>query len=52
MKQGFNSDQEMKDAQENFVRFFEEHDKRRNTNFKKTFPEFASYFDEWAFVNV
>ena len=47
MKQGFNSDQEMQDAQENFVRFFEEHDKRRNTNFKKTFPEFQHLIDDW-----
>ena len=36
----------------NFVEYITEYDKRRGTNFKQTFPEFASYFDEWAFVNV
>ena len=36
----------------NFVEYITEYDKRRGTNFKKTFPEFASYFDQWAFVNV
>ena len=36
----------------NFVEYITEYDKRRGTDFKKTFPEFASYFDQWAFVNV
>tara|TARA_B100001057_G_scaffold126591_1_gene125501 strand:- start:22136 stop:23569 length:1434 start_codon:yes stop_codon:yes gene_type:complete len=36
----------------NFVEYITEYDKRRGTNFKQTFPEFVSYFDEWAFVNV
>lgn len=29
----------------NFGRFFQEHDRRRNTNFKNTFPELADFFD-------
>ena len=36
----------------NFIEYITEYDKRRGTNFKKTFPEFYPYFDEWAFVNV
>ncbi len=36
----------------NFVEYITQYDKRRGTNFKKTFPEFYPYFDEWAFVNV
>lgn len=33
-----------------FVMFVDEHDKRRNTNFKKTFPEFISSYEKW--VNI
>ena len=29
----------------NFGRFFQEHDRRRGTDFKKTFPELADFFD-------
>ena len=36
----------------NFVEYITEYDKRKSTSFKDTFPEFAPYFDEWAFVNV
>jgi hypothetical protein len=28
-----------------FWRFFNEHDKRRNTNFKEAFPEMSNFFD-------
>ena len=31
----------------NFIQFVEEHDKRRNTNFLETFPEFESFFNLW-----
>jgi len=47
MKQGFNNSTEREEAEENFVRFFQEHDKRRNTNFKSVFPEFTDTFLEW-----
>ena len=36
----------------NFFEYITEYDKRRGTNFKKTFPGFVPYFDKWAFVNV
>lgn len=29
----------------NFYKFFSEHDKRRGTDFKKTFPEFGEFYD-------
>lgn len=47
MKQGFNDINEQQDAEENFIRFFQEHDKRRLTDFKQTFPEFKELFNEW-----
>ena len=47
MKQGFDNDQQKQDAQENFVRFFQAHDNRRNTDFCKTFPELKEYYNEW-----
>lgn len=31
----------------NFIKFVEEHDQRRNTNFLETFPEFESVFNLW-----
>ena len=31
---------------QNFYRFFKEHDKRRGTNFKKTFPELADFYED------
>ena len=34
-----------------FYKFFNEHDKRRGTNFLKTFPEMSEWWDEckyWA----
>ena len=30
----------------NFGKFFKEHDIRRGTNFKETFPEFAEFYDD------
>ena len=47
MKQGFPTEQDKLNAQENFVRFFEEYDKRRNLNFHKTFVEFSPYVKRW-----
>jgi hypothetical protein len=29
----------------NFAKFIEEHDKRRGTDFKKTFPELADFYE-------
>ena len=31
---------------QDFYRFFKEHDKRRGTNFKKTFPELADFYED------
>lgn len=31
----------------NFVKFVDEHDKRRGTDFLQTFPEMKSYYNEW-----
>jgi hypothetical protein len=47
MKEGFTTDEERIDAQQNFVRFFTEYDKRRGTNFNKTFSEFEGLIDRW-----
>ena len=44
MKEDFSSIDERRDAEENFVRFFSEYDKRRNRNFVKTFPEFEQLY--------
>jgi hypothetical protein len=30
----------------NFYAFFNEHDRRRGTNFRETFPELSEFFDE------
>ena len=32
---------------QNFIKFVDEHDLRRNTNFLKTFPEFKKIYKEW-----
>ena len=50
MKQGFSSADEQQEAQQNFVKFFAEYDKRRGLNFHKTFPELGVYFDKWKGV--
>jgi len=34
-------------ARKNFVRFLEEHDLRRGTDFLQTFPEMKPYFKDW-----
>ena len=47
MKQGFDTDEKRQEAEENFVRFFDDHDRRRDTNILETFPEFASQYHEW-----
>jgi sulfatase maturation enzyme AslB (radical SAM superfamily) len=36
----------------NFAKFIEEHDRRRNTNFKKTFPELADFYEQAKKVRV
>jgi len=30
----------------NFGKFFQEHDKRRGTDFRKTFPEYEEFYNE------
>jgi organic radical activating enzyme len=47
MKQGFDSDKKRQEAEENFVRFFDDHDRRRNTSILETFPEFSTQYHEW-----
>ena len=47
MKQGFDSDEKRQEAEENFVRFFDDHDRRRNTSILQTFPEFSTQYHEW-----
>jgi hypothetical protein len=39
-------DQDHSRAKADFYRFFSEHDRRRNTNFLKTFPEMATWWTE------
>jgi len=39
------SDETLLRNQYNFGKFFQAHDDRRGTNFKKVFPEFAEFFD-------
>ena len=36
----------VKQQKANFYRFFNEHDRRRNTNFLKTFPEMRAWWEE------
>jgi len=47
MKEGFATEQERTEAQQNFVRFFTEYDKRRSISFEKTFPEFKGLKEKW-----
>jgi hypothetical protein len=44
MRQGQQQDNSQLRA--DFYRFFAEHDQRRGTNFKKTFPEMSAWWDE------
>lgn len=37
--------EELLKKRQNFYRFFNAHDERRGTDFKKTFPEFSEFFD-------
>jgi hypothetical protein len=37
--------QELLKKRQNFYRFFNAHDERRGTDFKKTFPEFSEFYD-------
>ena len=37
-------EQQVKEHRYNFGKFFQEHDKRRGTNFCKTFPELADFY--------
>ena len=47
MKEGRNLDQDyVKLQRADFYRFFNEHDKRRNTNFLETFPEMREFWNE------
>ena len=47
MRQGCNIDAEyVKLQRADFYRFFNEHDKRRGTDFMKTFPEMREFWDE------
>jgi hypothetical protein len=47
MKQGFDNEKDKLEAQENFVRFFAEHDRRRNTDIHTAYPEFSGLFNKW-----
>jgi hypothetical protein len=47
MKQSFDEAQQA-EAEENFVRFFQDYDRRRNRNFCKTFPQYAKLFTDWS----
>jgi len=47
MKQGFDTEEQREEAEENFVRFFDDHDRRRDTSILATFPEFATQYHEW-----
>jgi hypothetical protein len=47
MKEGCNLDADYVKLQKaDFYRFFAEHDRRRNTDFLKTFPEMAQWWAE------
>jgi len=39
-------DRRLLEQRYNFGKYFEEHDKRRGTDFKKTFPELADFFEK------
>jgi len=40
-------DEDTKSAREDFVRYINEYDKRRGTNFVNTFPEYANFLKDW-----
>ena len=37
---------QIKEQRYNFGKYFQEHDKRRGTNFKKAFPELGDFYEE------
>ena len=39
-------EEQVKQQRYNFGKMFQEHDKRRLTDFKKTFPELADFYNE------
>jgi uncharacterized protein YndB with AHSA1/START domain len=39
-------EQQVKEHRYNFGKFFKEHDKRRGTDFCKTFPELADFYND------
>lgn len=43
-----NPDHKVNDHRKNFVRFVNEHDRRRGTNFLETFPEFTQSYESWS----
>ena len=40
------NEEQVKQQRYNFGKFFKEHDKRRGTNFRKTFPELAEFYND------
>jgi molybdenum cofactor biosynthesis enzyme MoaA len=40
-------DEDTKNAREDFVRYINEYDRRRGTNFSSTFPEYSHFLKEW-----
>jgi hypothetical protein len=39
-------EEQVKQQRYNFGKFFQEHDKRRGTDFKKVFPELADFYND------
>lgn len=39
-------------SHKDFVAFVDEHDRRRGTDFKKTFPEYVSLYEYWKTTNI
>ena len=39
-------EEQVRQQRYNFGKFFQEHDKRRGTNFCKTFPELEEFYNE------
>ncbi|NBP58583.1 radical SAM protein, partial [bacterium] len=40
-------EQTMDSKRNNFVKYIQEYDRRRNTDFSRTFPEYAHFLEEW-----
>ena len=45
-------DKRLLEQRYNFGKYFEEHDKRRGTDFKKTFPELADFFEKCKEIKI